>query len=113
MAVSYHEWGEWDEFQEISFHHLPDSFKKWDADERGKRGKEHFWPYFYMKSAFIRIFTCTCGRCKGPRPFPKMSGDKLTFNLTVLLNGTRTSADVCPAGGKRGKEYFLDLQSTA
>jgi hypothetical protein len=27
-----------------SFFYLPDSFNKWDADERGKRGKEHFLP---------------------------------------------------------------------
>ncbi len=52
---------------------LPDSFTKWDADERGKRGKEHFLPCFFNE---IRVHTCpprhqrpgqVCGRCKGPR----------------------------------------------
>jgi hypothetical protein len=63
--------GEWDEFQEISFHHLAVSFKngtRTSADvcpAGGKRGKELFLPCFYIKSAFIRVI---------PPPIPQVSG---------------------------------------
>jgi hypothetical protein len=51
--------------------YLPDSFNKWDTDERGRvprRGKTRkrtFFALYFIKSAFIRVY---------PPPIPNVSG---------------------------------------